>query len=494
MHEEISAVMKQLRSKFSEEVKIAFVSGDFNIIHPGHLRMLNFAADCADILLIAVNDDASPGAIVSEDLRLEGIKAIQIVDYAFIARDSIENLIRFIKPHVVVKGKEHEYRFNPEKEVIEESGGKLLFSSGEICFSSLHLIKKDLINLSSSNIIKPHDYLLRHNIDNKKLLSLIDKFSTFNVMVIGDLIIDEYVTCEALGMSREDPTVVVSPIKTQRFLGGAGIVAAHTRALGAKVSYYGVTNPSDDAALFAKNILTEYGVDSYIFYDDSRPTSLKQRIRANEKTLLRISHLRQHTIDSELAVKMVNSIRMQLQKTDLVIFSDFNYGVLAPALLNQVCSQCLELNIPMVADSQSSSQIGDISRFKNMLLITPTEYEARIAIRDLASGLVVLSESLQEQTGAQNVFLTLGSEGLLVNSLQKKGSSIATDQLPALNKSPEDVSGAGDCLLTSAALSLLAGANIWESAYIGSIAAALQVATLGNIPLKVDMLRDEIRK
>ena len=140
----------------------------------------------------------------------------------------------------------------------------------------------------------------------------------------------------------------------------------------------------------------------------------------------------------------------------------------------------------MFADSQSSSQIGDISRFKNMCLITPTEYEARVSTLDSKSGLASLTLSLNNKCNAQHIFTTIGSEGFYIHSGDK------TDQLPALNKSPIDVAGAGDCLLAASALSLAAGGTIWESAAIGCCAAAFQTTTIGNMPITKNELKKSL--
>lgn len=144
----------------------------------------------------------------------------------------------------------------------------------------------------------------------------------------------------------------------------------------------------------------------------------------------------------------------------------------------------------MVADSQSSSQIGDITRFKNMLLITPTEREARLAIRDPHFGLTAVADMLRKKTNAKHVFITLGSEGLLVHS--PENGVMNTDELPVFNNNPKDTAGAGDCLLTCASMALAVGATVWESAYLGSIAAACQVGRVGNLPLEQQELFKEL--
>ena len=122
--------------------KTIFVSGNFNILHPGHLRLLRFASELGDKLIVAVNSDqrGGDGVLVPEALRLEGLKANIWVDEVFIMDNPVTETIYQIKPDIVVKGKEHEDLINPELDAVESYGGKLIFSSGEVIFSSLDLI------------------------------------------------------------------------------------------------------------------------------------------------------------------------------------------------------------------------------------------------------------------------------------------------------------------------------------------------------------------
>ena len=149
-------------------------------------------------------------------------------------------------------------------------------------------------------------------------------------------------------------------------------------------------------------------------------------------------------------------------------------------------------NIPMVADSQSSSQMGDVSRFKGMMLLTPTEREARLAVRDYNAGLVVLAEKLREKSDAANILLTLGAEGIIAHASSANPDEWLTDRLPAFNTSPKDTAGAGDSLLTCCSMALAVGADIWQSMYLGSIAAACQVSRVGNIPLSPRDMAQEL--
>ncbi len=491
MNKEAKSLAKKIRSKLKKGQKVAFVSGNFNVVHPGHIRLLNFAAECADYLVIGINPDGHPDVFVPQELRLGAIKAITLVDFAFILNMPLTELISCLKPEIVVKGKEHESGLNAEKTVVESYGGQLIFASGEIWFSNLNYLKNELQKVALPSINKPTVYLQRHSTDIKKLSKIVDRFPNLNIVVLGDLIVDEYVFCDPLGMSQEDPTIVVTPIKRDRFIGGAGIVSAHAKSLGSEVKYFGVVG-NDETAHFARGRLKEYGVNANLIVDESRPTTLKQRFRTKGKTLLRVSELRQHDISHELQVKMLSDVMKTLENADLVVFSDFSYGCLPQPLVNQVIEFCAQRKTPMVADSQSSSQIGDIARFKNMLLITPTEREARLAIRDTHSGLIAVADLLRNHTKAQHVFITLGSEGLLIYSPQNGINEAHTDELPVFNPHPKDLAGAGDCLLICSAMALAIGASIWESAYLGSIAAACQVSRVGNLPLERAELKKEL--
>lgn len=482
----------EIRAQAGGARRIVFVSGNFNVVHPGHLRLLKFASDCGDFLVVGVHPDHwARGAIISEDLRLEAVRSISFVDFAFVLAEPPESFIARLKPAFVVKGKEHEATENPERAAVEAYGGKLLFSSGDVVFSSMDLIKREFVEPNLSSIVKPHDFPQRHGFAVGELARTLERFPSLRVTVIGDLIVDEYVNCDPLGMSQEDPTIVVTPIRRDRFVGGAGIVAAHARGLGADVRFFSVGG-TDAECGFARTELESSGVVANILDDESRPTTLKQRYRASGKTLLRVSHLKQHAINRDLAARLVDAVQQGLASTDLLIFSDFNYGCLPQPVVDEIAAAASRRGVLMVADSQSSSQVGDVSRFRGMALLTPTEREARLAVRNFEAGLVVLAESLRTKSGAKNVIVTLGPEGLLIHAPHLDESAWITDRLPAFNQAPKDPAGAGDSLLCCASMALAVGTDIWRSAYMGSLAAACQAGRLGNLPLTAKELKAEI--
>tara|TARA_B110001450_G_scaffold256724_1_gene288352 strand:- start:330 stop:1766 length:1437 start_codon:yes stop_codon:yes gene_type:complete len=470
--------------------KTIFVSGNFNILHPGHLRLLRFASELGDKLIVAVNSDqrGGEGVLVPEALRLEGLKANVWVDEVFILDNPVTETIYQIKPDIVVKGKEHEDLINPELDAVESYGGKLIFSSGEVIFSSLDLINKDLEDSRKLGIKLPINFLLRHNFTADDCHKILKNYSNLKICIVGDLIVDEYITCDPLGMSQEDPTIVVTPIDSQKFVGGAGIVAAHAAGLGSKVEFISVAG-KDDASKFSKDFLTQHGVKAKIFIDESRPTTLKQRYRSKGKTLLRVSKLHQGAINQNIQDDIFNAVKKVLDSSDVLIFSDFNYGCLPQNLVSRIIALAKTKKVITAADSQSSSQVGNISRFHDMDFLFPTEHEARISLRNHDDGLVILSNNLAKKSNAKNVILKLGEEGVLLYFRGKDVTEQKTDKLAALNLAPQDVAGAGDSLLITTMMSIAAGGSLWQSSLLGSLSAAMQVSRVGNTPLKLSDLQ-----
>jgi len=493
MHLETEKALSLLKERTIAK-RTVFVSGNFNIVHPGHLRVLRFAAECGDYLIVGVHGNKTDGhTLLDEKFRLDGVSSITWVNFAFILRDSSEVFIKELKPSIVVKGREHEDAYNPESEAVKSYGGKLLFSSGDVSFSLVELLQDESKRLISSSIVRQETFMKRHGFNWYDLSHTLKSFERLKIVVIGDTIVDEYINCDPLGMSQEDPTIVVTPVSKTRYIGGAGIVAAHARNMGAMVNFFSVLG-NDETVQFARAKLEEYAVNSFILEDESRPTILKQRFRCSGKTLLRVNHLRSHPISKELQKKLQNNLFELLDEINLLIFSDFNYGILPQPLVDTVAKKCREKKIMMVADSQSSSQVGDISRFKHMFFLTPTEREARLAVRDFESGLVVLAEKLRKQAAAENILITLDKEGMLIHEGIPNREEWGTDRLKAMNPVAIDPAGAGDSLLTCSALAAASGADIWQCAYLGSLAAACQVERTGNIPISIDDMMVKMSK
>ena len=126
--------------------------------------------------------------------------------------------------------------------------------------------------------------------------------------------------------------------------------------------------------------------------------------------------------------------------------------------------------------------MGDIARFKNASLLTPTEYEVRLALRDQTGGIAQAGHRLLAETDSTAAFVTLGAEGILV--VTHLPNLEETDRLPAFNAVPVYVAGAGDSMLVAGAMTLAAGGTPWQAGFMGSIAAGIQISRVGNKPIQ----------
>ena len=198
---------------------------------------------------------------------------------------------------------------------------------------------------------------------------------------------------------------------------------------------------------------------------------------------MRLNTYSTNEISLNIQDKIFKMFEKNVAKYDVVIFSDFNYGCLPQRLVEKIIKVSKKNNITITADSQSSSQLGNISRYHNTKLITPTEREARLISLNNNDGLVIIAEELRKKTKTKNIILKLGSDGFLIHSAIGNNKGWKTDKIPSLNEFPVDTSGAGDSILAITSLALGIKNNIWLASYLGAVAASIQVSREGNVPI-----------
>ena len=468
-----------------------FVSGKFAVIHSGHIRLFIAAKNLGLKLIVGLDTEGIDESEV--EWRTNFLKNQEFIDEVVHFKSDLRQLILDIRPDLVLKGSEFSSQFNIEEELVASYGGELIFSSGSTYFSETDLL--DYKDGSVANFAKkiPDDFLARNRLDLKKTNQIVAEFSDVKVCVIGDLIIDEYINCHPLGMSREEPTVVVTPVDSQKFLGGASIVAAHTVGLGATTTLISIIG-NDEVGRWSEKKLKEYGVLFHPIKDKNHPTNLKQRFRSGSQTLFKMSYLNQDKIKAVIEKEIITKFESLASEIDLLILSDFSYGAFNKNTTEALITIAKKHGVFVTADSQTSSQIGNLTQFTGVDLITPTEIEARYELRDNVSGLAVIVENLRQRINPKFIILKLGADGMVFTGKDKNGRPIPLDALPSLNNAPVDVSGAGDSLLATASLALAVEKNLSQAALLGSISAAMQVARRGNIPIRVENLMSFLKQ
>ena len=233
-----------------------------------------------------------------------------------------------------MKGKEFENKFNIEHEILTSFGGQLLFSSGEINLKAFQE-RNDDIGLQTTQRAYIQKYLQKHETKPSDLIYFIEQFTNKNVCVLGDMIVDEYIDCFPLGMSQEEPTIVVSQTNSRKFVGGAGIVASHASQLGANVHLICVTGHDQERDFVAKE-LDANNVKYNFIVDEARPTTVKQRFRSDGRSLFRVSKLSQQAISASRQQAIYDHFAKIVKDLDLLVFSDFNYGCLPQCLVEKL--------------------------------------------------------------------------------------------------------------------------------------------------------------
>jgi len=475
---------------------IVLCYGHFDLIHPGHLRYLQYAKTLANNLVVALMSDkelhSENQKSYLEDERAESVANLQIVDYVIVLNNelTLDCLIDIVKPKVLVLGKEFEQNQSEQINLAVNAAknhSKVVFHAGETHYFNANLLFKNVADIEVNSKNQLNKICKNYKITLRDIQKKLSNFSNSELVVIGDTIVDNYVACDAIGMSAEAPVLVVKELENREFIGGAAIVASHVAALGAKCHYISVVGEDDQSNMVSKSLIGQnIGVD--LIVDESRPTTYKTRYMVENQKLFRVSRIKDHKISAEIEQKIIDKLTVLAPNIDGILVSDFVYGVVTQNVLNTISNLSKQFDIKLYGDLQCSSQIGKVSKFNGFDLITPTEKESRIALDDDESGIEWVATTLLKNTNSKNMLMKLGSDGFIAYSK----NLIDRQDFPALSVNPVDVTGAGDSLFAVMSVSLSSGANLIEASVIGTCMASLAVKDIGNTPITNDRLNQYI--
>jgi len=471
--------------------KAIMCHGTFDVVHPGHVRHLLYAKTKADILIASLTADehimkGNLRPYVPEDLRAVNLAALEMVDYVVIDRDPtpIRNLA-LIQPDYFAKGYEYTAgaihpKTQEEIKVLESYGGEIIFTPGDIVYSSSALIELAPPNIATEKLMVLMD---AEGVSFKDLRDTLGKLNGVRVHVVGDTIVDSYTYTSMIGGMTKTPTISVRFEKKTDYVGGAGIVAKHLRAAGADVTFSTVLG--DDAyKTFVLDDLNAHGVRCVPIIDETRPTTNKNAIVAEGYRLLKVDTLDNRSISD----RIVDRLRRQIAdtKADAVVFSDFRHGIFnrgtIPALTNTIPAGAFK-----VADSQVASRWGNILEFQEFHLITPNEREARFALGDQDSVVRPLAMELHKRAKCKTLILKLGDRGIITYRADSPEVR-AFFAIESFADRVTDAVGAGDALLAYATLALVATKSDVIASILGNMAAWIECEHDGNVPVNPDQV------
>ncbi|MBU1858288.1 MAG: adenylyltransferase/cytidyltransferase family protein [Verrucomicrobia bacterium] len=475
---------------FPRTKKVIMCHGVFDVVHPGHVRHLVYAKSKADILVASITTDKhiDKGIYrphVPEQLRALNLAAFEMVDYVIIDEEAkpLKNLQR-IQPDYFAKGFEYTSGGLPastqeEMDIINGYGGELIFTPGDVVFSSSKFIQLAPPKIKLEKLLS---LMNTEEISFDDLRRAVNAMKDYRVHVVGDTIVDSYTRTTLIGGQTKTPTFSVSYQGRDDYIGGAGIVAQHLRAAGAEVIFSTVLG-NDNFKNFVVEGLTAAGIKCHPLIDSSRPTTNKNVIIAGGYRLLKIDTLDNRMISDHVLEKLVENIKTT--QADAVVFSDFRHGIFnritIPKLVNAIPAGTYK-----VADSQVATRWGNITEFNNFDLITPNEREARFSLADQDSTVGRLGGTLMEKTQCRMMILKLGERGIFTITSKVLKSTKNFFSIDSFANQVVDAWGAGDALLAYTTLALLSNGSEVVASILGSFAAACECEMDGNIPVKTE--------
>ena len=476
--------------------RVIMCHGVFDVVHPGHVRHLLYAKSKADVLVASITADKhiTKGVHrphVTQDLRAVNLAAFEMVDYVVIDRNDkpLAN-IETIQPDYFAKGFEYNAtglapKTAEEASIVEAYGGELLFTPGDIVYSS-----SALINLAPPSVKMETLQILmeRNEITFDRLRDVLSRMPDQCVHVVGDTIVDSYTQCAMIGGQTKTPTMSVLYERRVDYVGGAGIVAKHLIAAGAKVTFSTVLG-EDALKNFAVDDMRAAGIDVRAVIDPSRPTINKNAIVVGGYRLLKIDTLDNRSISDNVLASIANAVRST--PADAVVYSDFRHGLFNRRTIPELI-KAIPPGVFRVADSQVASRWGNITEFTDFDMITPNEREARFALADQDSGIRPLASGLYDAARCKLLILKLGERGVLACRDSDHESLDSFFVIDSFVDHVVDAVGAGDALLAYSTLAMLISKSDAVSTILGAFAAACECECDGNIPITPDNVRAKI--
>ena len=321
-----------------------------------------------------------------------------------------------------------------------------------------------------------------------KLRDIVQDFKNKKVLVIGDLILDEFLWGKVSRISPEAPVPVVWVDNESFMPGGAANVANNVSSFGAKTYLVGIVG-SDERAGILKGELKHKGINiEGVITDSSRPTILKTRVIAHQQQIVRIDKEKIDQVKDRILTKIVSYVKSVMHDMDAVIIEDYGKGLITPKLLKPIVALAKKYKKIISVDPKEEH----FSYYRGVTVITPNNHEASKAtgfkITDKLS-LKKAGDALLKKYKIKIAVITLGEEGMAVFEEGKSPKKI-----PTAAQEVYDVSGAGDTVISSLTLSLAAGATPIQSAHIANCAAGIVVGKVGISVVSEDELIKRIRE
>jgi rfaE bifunctional protein kinase chain/domain len=318
---------------------------------------------------------------------------------------------------------------------------------------------------------------------------LFQNFDKLKVLIIGDVMIDSYIWGKVNRISPEAPVPVVNVKTTEKRLGGAANVALNIKALGATPILCSVVGDDAESQTFQELISDKYITGKGIIRSEERVTTIKHRVLAGSQHILRIDAEMDNPISQTDSERLLEKIRELLPEVDVVIFEDYDKGVLTPEVIEETIALCKQQNIPTVVDPKKRNFLA----YEGCSLFKPNLKELKEGLKldfpnNTISDVKSAARQLRNLMNVDAALITLSENGVYITDY------VDEHHLSAHKREISDVSGAGDTVVSIASLCLASGLDLKNVAGIANLGGGLVCEQLGVIPIDKERLLEEARK
>jgi D-beta-D-heptose 7-phosphate kinase/D-beta-D-heptose 1-phosphate adenosyltransferase len=304
------------------------------------------------------------------------------------------------------------------------------------------------------------------------------------VVVLGDLMLDEFVWGDVTRISPEAPVPVVEIRRESVHMGGAANVLANLIALGARACIVGVVGDDSAGERLRKELreASSSQTDELIVVDSSRPSTVKTRIIAHNQTVVRADRERRTPVDAQTEDRIISVLRKAIKEADAFLVSDYDKGAVTPRILSEVLPFAYGRGIPVLIDPK----IRNFDAYRPATLITPNHHEALHHTHmeeDTDEGLKRAARLIRERLDCDAVLITRGERGMMLLEDGREPVYVQT-----VAREVYDVTGAGDTVIATLAGALAAGASMLEAAILANHAAGIVVGKVGTATASGDEL------
>jgi rfaE bifunctional protein kinase chain/domain/rfaE bifunctional protein nucleotidyltransferase chain/domain len=481
--------IEALASKATElkknKQKIILCHGTFDLIHGGHIKYLQKAKSKGDLLFVTVTADEyvnkGPGRPVFNDsLRAENLAALACVDFVGINYElTAVNMLKKICPDLYVKGSEYQkpeedVTGNIQKEIdaVREGGGDIFYTN-EITFSSSSLINDHFDVFAPETKAFLSEFKQKYS--DKEIQDQIGSLSDLNVLVIGDIIIDQYHYVSPLGQTGKGNVLAVQYESEEQFAGGSIAVANHTAQFVNNVTLLSALGDRDSHEDYIRSKL-EKNITPFFTYFKDAPTLTKRRFVDSDLTKLFEVYFYQDEPTFKDDGKFVEKwLHDHLAEFDLVLVADFGNGFISPNMREIICSKAKFLAINTQINSGNRGY-HVITNYKKANYISLNEPEIRLATHNRHDSLEHVAAEITKKLGVKQCAVTRGTKGVVMLDSDKKSFY----RVPALSSRVVDRIGAGDAFLSLSSICLAGGLDSQIANFVGSVAAAMDVQIVCN--------------